>query len=91
MTTTRIIALQKRKEELDERLKKLISNDIKQAVKLENRRKIILGGWLLKHRPDLVKNIVLHGLVRRQDINAFADWAEDNSSTTPSELAKCTE
>lgn len=70
----RIDQLKAQREALDKRIKELASKDQRAERKLDERRKVILGGWLIKHRPDLVKNIVLNGLERPQDKAAFEGW-----------------
>lgn len=71
---TRIEALRKRREVLDSKLKELAAKEARKNAMLDKRRKIILGGWLMKHRADLVQRIVENGLERDQDRKAFADW-----------------
>lgn len=71
---TRIETLKKRKEEIDQKLKEMVAKEVKRAATNEKRQKIILGGWLMKHRPDLVNKVVQNGLEREQDKKAFAGW-----------------
>ncbi len=71
---TRIETLRKRREELDQRLKELAAKEVRKAADNAKRQKIILGGWLMKHRPDLVNKIVQNGLEREQDRKAFFEW-----------------
>lgn len=70
----RIEALKKRRDELDSKLRELAAKEARKSSQMDKRRKIILGGWLLKHRADLVKKIVENGLEREQDRKAFLDW-----------------
>jgi hypothetical protein len=71
---SRIESLKKRKEAIDLKIKELAAKELRKVAANEKRQKIILGGWLMKHRPDLVNNIVASGLEREQDKKAFADW-----------------
>lgn len=71
---TRIETLKKRKEEIDLKLKEMVAKEVKRAATNEKRQKIILGGWLIKHRPDLVNHIVNGFLEREQDKKAFVGW-----------------
>lgn len=71
---TRIETLKKRKEEIDQKLKEMVAKEAKRATTNEKRQKIILGGWLMKHRPDLVNKVVQNGLEREQDKKAFVGW-----------------
>ncbi|MDR3054190.1 MAG: hypothetical protein LBU53_02135 [Zoogloeaceae bacterium] len=45
----------------------------KKNIKLEHRRKIIIGGWILKNAPEIVTQI-LPVLEREQDKIAFQNW-----------------
>ena len=70
----RIEALKKRRDELDSKLRELAAKEARKSSQMDKRRKIILGGWLMKHRADLVQKIVENGLEREQDRKAFLDW-----------------
>ena len=70
----RIEALKKRRDELDAKLRELAAKEARKSSQMDKRRKIILGGWLMKHRADLVQKIVENGLEREQDRKAFLDW-----------------
>lgn len=72
--STRLEALQKQRADIDRKLRDLTSKQARLRSANEKRQKIILGGWLMKHRPELANNIVENGLEREQDRRAFADW-----------------
>jgi hypothetical protein len=72
--STRLEALQKQRADIDRKLRDLTSKQARLRSVNEKRQKIILGGWLMKHRPELVNNIVENGLEREQDRRAFAGW-----------------
>jgi len=76
----RIESLRRRRDELDSKLRELAAKEARKNTQLDRRRKIILGAWLLKHRGDLVANIVANGLEREQDRRAFADWPTQTAS-----------
>lgn len=81
----RIDQLKQQREELDKRIRELAAQDQKAERKRDERRKVILGGWLIKHRPDLVSKIVENGLEREQDKAAFEGWTPPamTAQTTP--------
>lgn len=81
----RIDQLKQQREELDKRIRELAAQDQKAERKRDERRKVILGGWLIKHRPDLVSKIVENGLEREQDKAAFEGWIPPavTAQTTP--------
>jgi hypothetical protein len=70
----RIDLLKQQREELDKRIRELAAQDQKAERKRDERRKVILGGWLIKHRADLVQKIIENGLEREQDKAAFEGW-----------------
>lgn len=74
---SRIEKLRQQREALDKKIRELAARSSATTRKMDERRKIIIGGWVLKHRPNLVKEIVANGLERKQDIAAFADWQID--------------
>ncbi|MGZ5198779.1 MAG: hypothetical protein ACXWC4_03330 [Telluria sp.] len=78
--TGRIEALKKRRDVLDAKLRELAAKEARKSAQLDKRRKIILGGWLMKHRLDLVQKIVENGLEREQDQNAFLEWASSSAA-----------
>lgn len=80
---TRLETLKKRKEEIDQKLKEIVAKEAKRAITNEKRQKIIIGGWLMKHRPDLVNKIVQNGLEREQDKKAFLGWEQLPPLKTP--------
>ena len=80
MMAGRIESLRRRRDELDSKLRELAAKEARKNTQLDRRRKIILGAWLLKHRGDLVANIVANGLEREQDRRAFADWPTQTAS-----------
>jgi hypothetical protein len=45
----------------------------KEQRQLDARRKVILGAWLIAHKPELVSKAV-EGLKRDQDRAAFEGW-----------------
>lgn len=49
--------------------------------RLAARRKVILGGWLLANRPELVQEIVL-SLRRDCDRAVFVDWQPTGVAST---------
>lgn len=65
--------LKARREALDARIKEEAAKQQKRERTNGNRQKVILGGWLMKHRPDLVNKIVTR-LDRDQDRKAFEGW-----------------
>jgi hypothetical protein len=69
----RIDQLKTQREELDKRIRELVSAEAKAQREDDKRRKIIIGGWVLKHRPELIKNIIAN-LEREQDKAAFEDF-----------------
>ena len=81
----RIDLLKQQREELDKRIRELAAKDLAAERRKDDRRKVILGGWLLKHRPDLVQKIVENGLERPQDKAAFEGWTPPavTAQTTP--------
>lgn len=81
----RIETLKRRREQLDLKLRELVSKEMRKTAQLDKRRKIILGGWLMKHRSDLVAKIVANGLERDQDRNAFTGWSPSPSEVEPIE------
>lgn len=81
----RIETLKRRREQLDLKLRELVSKEMRKTAQLDKRRKIILGGWLMKHRSDLVAKIVANGLERDQDRNAFSGWSPSSSEGEPFE------
>lgn len=72
--STRLEVLQKRRAELDRKMRELTAKEARSRSANEKRQKIILGGWLMKHRPELANNIVENGLEREQDRRAFSGW-----------------
>lgn len=52
--------------------------------RLDARRKSILGGWLIAHRPELVSEIVSRHLPRDQDREAFRGWTPSSHKSPPS-------
>lgn len=70
----RIDQLKQQRDDLDKKIRELASQDQRAERKRDERRKVILGGWLIKHRPDLVQNIIGNGLTREQDKAAFEGW-----------------
>lgn len=70
----RIEKLQAQRDALDKKIKDLVSATSKAERAADSRRKTIIGGWVLKHRPELVKNIV-ENLERKQDKDAFEGWS----------------
>jgi hypothetical protein len=70
----RIDQLKQQREDLDKRIRELAAQDQKAERKRDERRKVILGGWLIKHRADLVQKIIENGLEREQDKAAFEGW-----------------
>lgn len=74
MTTTKIDKLKAQREELDKRIRELAAAQSKAEREADKRRKIILGGWVMKHRPNLVKEFLENGLIRDQDKAAFEGW-----------------
>ncbi len=70
----RIDQSKQQREDRDKKIRELASQDQRAERKRDERRKVILGGWLIKHRPDLVKNIIENGLTREQDKAAFEGW-----------------
>jgi len=81
----RIETLKRRREQLDLKLRELVSKEMRKTAQLDKRRKIILGGWLMKHRSDLVAKIVANGLERDQDRNAFSGWSPSPPEGDPIE------
>ena len=81
----RIDLLKQQREELDKRIRELAAKDQAAERRKDERRKVILGGWLIKHRPDLVQKIVENGLERAQDQAAFEGWTPPaaTAQTTP--------
>lgn len=81
----RIDLLKQQREELDKRILELAAKDQAAERRKDERRKVILGGWLIKHRPDLVQKIVENGLERAQDQAAFEGWTPPGATaqTTP--------
>lgn len=73
MTTTKIDKLKAQREELDKRIRELAAAQSKADREADKRRKIILGGWVIKHRPNLIKEIIAN-LERDQDKAAFEGW-----------------
>ena len=71
----RLEQLKQQRDDLDKRIRELASQDQRVERKRDERRKVIRGGWLIKHRADLVKNIIENGLTRDQDKAAFEGWA----------------
>ncbi|KHA79435.1 hypothetical protein NC77_07435 [Janthinobacterium lividum] len=79
----RIEQLKAQREELDKKISDLIAAKDKAERAADSRRKAIIGGWVLKHRPELVKNII-ENLTRAQDKAAFKDWSiEPEQPRTP--------
>lgn len=70
----RLDQLKAQREALDRRIKELAAAESREKREADKRRKIIIGGWVLKHRPNLVREIIANGLEREQDKAAFADW-----------------
>lgn len=77
---TRLDKLKEKQADLSKRIARLQARESAARRKLDERRKIILGGWLIKHRPDLVKHIA-DNLERDQDRRAFADWDASAAAT----------
>jgi hypothetical protein len=55
----------------------VLSRPRKEQIKLEYRRKIIVGGWILKNAPEIVSQILPY-LEREQDKVAFQNWQNFN-------------
>lgn len=57
----------------ENRLRALKQAAKREDARLANKRKIIVGGWLMANRPDLVQQVVKL-LKRDQDRAAFVGW-----------------
>jgi len=77
----RIDQLKAQREALDKKIKELAAANSREKREIDKRRKIIIGGWVLKHRPNLVREIIASGLERDQDKAAFADWTPGIDAT----------
>ena len=69
-TDPRIAELDKKLAQLKARREKLALAETSQLRKLENKQKIILGGWLLQNDKTMVE-LIKEKLTRAQDRKAF--------------------
>lgn len=69
-TDPRIAELDKKLAQLKARREKLALAETSQLRKLENKQKIILGGWLLQNDKAMVE-LIKERLTRTQDRKAF--------------------
>lgn len=84
----RIDKLLQQREALDKRIKEISAKENEAKRKEEARRKIIIGAWVIEHRPALVKEIIAN-LVRDQDKAAFHGYfSEEDNSDSSSENVK---
>lgn len=70
---SRIETLKAQRDELDKKIRQLAAQESKEKRARETRQKTIIGAWVMKERPELVKNIIAN-LTREQDKAAFADY-----------------
>ncbi len=85
----RIDQLKQQREQLDKRIRELAAADQRAARDLDKRQKIIIGGWVLKHRPQLVNNVIAN-LEREQDKAAFANWPTTETAAAPASAPQST-
>ena len=71
-----IANLDKKLDQLRARKAQLLARDGAAMRSARTRQAIILGTWLLAHRPDLVDEVTAQ-LTRPQDIKAFGNMASD--------------
>lgn len=64
--------LKKEREALERKIKELSTKQNQAEKKKLDRRKIIIGAWVIENRPELVENIIAN-LTREQDKKAFED------------------
>lgn len=64
--------LKKEREALERKIKELSAKQNQAEKKKLDRRKIIIGAWVIENRPELVENIIAN-LTREQDKKAFED------------------
>lgn len=84
MTNTRLSKLIADREAIDKRIRELSKKMSKEERALDTRRKTIIGGWVMKHRPALVRELIANGLIRGQDKAAFDGWTpEPESAKSP--------
>lgn len=70
MVTPTIAILDRKLDQLRARKAQLLARDGASLRRARTRQAIILGSWLLVHRPDLVDEVKAQ-LTRPQDIRAF--------------------
>lgn len=70
MAQRTIAELDKKLEQLKARKAQLLARESTTQRRLRTRQAIILGGWLLANRPEIVEEVKAH-LVRPQDLSAF--------------------
>jgi hypothetical protein len=75
MTTNKLEKLKAQRNEIDRKIREAAATQSAADREADKRRKIIIGGWILKHRPQLVRQLIANGLDREQDKVAFAGWA----------------
>jgi hypothetical protein len=75
MNASKLEILKARQRELSKKIREVAAAQSSADRETDRRRKIIIGGWVLKHRPHLVKELIVNGLERAQDKAAFEGWA----------------
>ena len=70
MAQRTIAELDKKLEQLKARKAQLLVRESTTQRRLRTRQAIILGGWLLANRPEIVEEVKAQ-LVRPQDLSAF--------------------
>lgn len=71
MAQRTIEELDRKLEQLKARKAQLLARESSTQRRLRTRQAIILGGWLLANRPEIVEEVKAQ-LVRPQDLSAFA-------------------
>lgn len=86
MTTTKLEKLKAQRDELDKKIREIAAAQSEAERKADSRRKAIIGGWVIKHRPQLVRELMAYGFERPQDKAAFEGWTPpepEKKPTTP--------
>jgi hypothetical protein len=83
MTISKLDKLKAQRDELDKKIREVAAKKSQAERDLDTRRKTIIGGWVMKHRPQLVRELLANGLEREQDKAALAGWTPPEPEKKP--------